>query len=112
MTHPTDDELAKRLIDSTAWFHCDCEIKMKCAARIEELSAALEEEQRISNLRGNMVEFKLIPDLADAEAKLKEAVDVIWAIDNEYDPSENGLNARTMYEIARAFLASLEGDKP
>ena len=44
MTRPTD-ELVKRLIDSTEWFHCDCEIKMECAARIEELSAQLEISQ-------------------------------------------------------------------
>jgi hypothetical protein len=36
-------DLAKRLRDSTEWFHCDCEIKMKCADRLEELEAVLQE---------------------------------------------------------------------
>lgn len=35
------DDLAKRLRDSTAWYHVDCELKMKCADRIEELEELL-----------------------------------------------------------------------
>jgi len=34
-------DLAQRLRDSTQFYHSDCELKMGCAARIEEL-----EEQR------------------------------------------------------------------
>ena len=36
-------DLAKKLRDSTEWFHCDCEIKMKCADRLDELEAVLQE---------------------------------------------------------------------
>jgi hypothetical protein len=39
--------------------------------------------------------------------------DALGAIEVEYDPSEDGINARTMYEIAveaRAALAAMEAD--
>ena len=30
-------DLAQQLRDSTHWYHLDCELKMECAARIENL---------------------------------------------------------------------------
>ena len=35
------DDLVERLRKSTAFYHADCELKMACAARIEELEAKL-----------------------------------------------------------------------
>ena len=35
------DDLVKRLRSSTQFYHADCELKMACAARIEELEAKL-----------------------------------------------------------------------
>ena len=35
------DVLVKRLRSSTQFYHADCELKMACAARIEELEAKL-----------------------------------------------------------------------
>lgn len=35
------DDLAIRLRNSTEWWEADCELKMKCADRIEELEAKL-----------------------------------------------------------------------
>ena len=46
----------------------------EAADRIEELEAKLDEEIRTSNMRGNHIEFELLPALHDAEAKLAKAV--------------------------------------
>ena len=35
------DDLVKRLRSSTQFYHADCELKMACAYRIEELEAKL-----------------------------------------------------------------------
>ena len=35
------DDLVKRLRSSTQFYHADCELKMACACRIEELEAKL-----------------------------------------------------------------------
>ena len=45
------------------------EIQRIATARAEAAEAALEEEQRISTMRGNKIEFDLIPALADTEAE-------------------------------------------
>ena len=34
-------DLVERLRNSTAFYHADCELKMACAARIEELETKL-----------------------------------------------------------------------
>ena len=36
------DDLAKRLCETTHMYQADCELKMKCAARIDELEALYE----------------------------------------------------------------------
>lgn len=43
--------------------------------RIVELETKLAEEQRISTMRGNMIEFDLTPALSDAQAKLAEVIE-------------------------------------
>ena len=37
------DDLVKRLRDSTSWYHADCELKMKCADRIENLETLIKD---------------------------------------------------------------------
>ena len=48
---------------------------------------------------------------AFANEKVKALVEAVREIDFEYDPSEDGANAKTMFEIARAALAAME-EKP
>ena len=78
---------------------------------IQALSAALEAERAEKREAALLLHLHMKRAEA-AEVRLKEAVDVMWTIGNEYDPSDDWLNARTMYEIAHAFLSSLEGYKP
>ena len=60
-------ELAKRLRDSTSWYHVDCELKMKCAARIEELEANLAEQiEWVKRLADDLIAAE------GREARLKE----------------------------------------
>ena len=103
MTHPTD-ELVKRLIDSTEWFHCDCEIKMECAARIEELSAALEAEKRhklaITGDKINAVsELRQVKaELTTLKAELAEAVDFIQHVADGHPKDYSDFLARHQKE--------------
>jgi hypothetical protein len=39
-----DDDLAKQLRETTHMYQTDCELKMKCAARIDELEAKLQHQ--------------------------------------------------------------------
>ena len=41
MLQNLEDDLVKRLRSSTQFYHADCELKMACADRIEELEAKL-----------------------------------------------------------------------
>lgn len=45
---------------------------------------------------------------AFANEKVKALVQALREIDFEYDPSEHGVNAKTMVEIARAALAETQ----
>jgi hypothetical protein len=68
------DDLVKRLRDSTEWYHYDAELKMKCAYRIEELEAKIEELHygvTAAHFQGYM-EGK-----QKAEAKLAKAVEAL-----------------------------------
>ena len=80
-------------------------------ARAEAADAALEEEQRISTMRGNKIEFDLIPALADTEAELTElkaelaeAVEVIVIAQALIDPCYPSQHGDWQRE-ARAFIA-------
>jgi len=44
------NDLVERLRKSTAFYHADCELKMACAARIEELEAKLAKAEEIIEL--------------------------------------------------------------
>lgn len=46
--------------------------------------------------------------LAECEARLRKAVEALWEIRLEYDPSDDSLNSRTMYDIACDVLAEIE----
>ena len=46
--------------------------------------------------------------IRELEAKLAKAVEALKAIYREYDPSEDGQNAATMYGISCEALAELE----
>ena len=72
------DDLVKRL-RKFDWVLHELEIVDQAADRIEqlaatneELEAELKEEIRISNKRGNMIEFDLLPKMHEAEAVLRE----------------------------------------
>ena len=109
----TDEELVKRLRDSTEWFNYDCEIKMKCADRIEQLAATneqLEADLRKMTLdylaaQGQASEnFQMYVDANEARidaetslAKVVEALDEAWYmltvphLNYEPEPEEPGL---------------------
>lgn len=46
--------------------------------------------------------------LAECEARLRKVVEALREIRLEYDPSDDSLNARTMYDIACDVLAEIE----
>ena len=88
------EDLVKRLRDSTAWYHADCELKMKCADRIEELEALL---------------AKAVDGLRQCEAEIDDY------IRHEY-PGDHPVQARYRKRDfdanpARATLAELTGGK-
>jgi len=77
------DDLAKRLREATHMYQADCELKMKCAARIEELEA------RIADRDHHIEELEALYEAAvndafeaeayaeELEAKLAKAVETI-----------------------------------
>jgi len=46
--------------------------------------------------------------LAECEARLRKVVEALWEIRLEYDPSDDSLDSRTMYDIACDVLAEIE----
>ena len=53
---------------------------------------------------------KFVPsDLHDTtKTQLAKVVEALWEIRLEYDPSDDSLNSRTMYDIACDVLAEIE----
>lgn len=45
---------------------------------------------------------------AECETRLRKVVEALWEIRLEYDPSDDSLNSRTMYDIACDVLAEIE----
>lgn len=79
-------------------------LMLAMAHRIAELEAKLDEEIRISNLRGNMIEFNLLPSLHEAEAKLREsAMQELAALGQAQDAHQAQLEAEA--KLAKALEA-------
>ena len=64
MLQNLEDDLVKRLRSSTQFYHADCELKMACADRIEELEAKLAEADRALDISCVLIE-KLMEDKGD-----------------------------------------------
>ena len=75
--------------------------------RIEELEAKLAKEIEISNNRGNHIEFVLLPQMADLDAKLSKAVEALALADAAL--SGANMNMRVVEQKVKATLAELKG---
>jgi uncharacterized coiled-coil protein SlyX len=65
------DDLAKRLREATHMYQADCELKMKCAARIDELEARIaDRDHHIEELEA--VYEAAVNDAFEAEAYAEE----------------------------------------
>ena len=82
----------------------------EAAARIEAAEAKLAEEIAISNKRGNYIEFELVPALADAEAKVREATGALQKIVDAGGCFGSSAYAGDVDATARAALAKLRGE--
>lgn len=114
------DDLVKRLRETTNVFQADCELKMKCAAYIEQLAATNEElEADRKKTYEAMLKVTRIHD--EAEAKLAKAENALFTLSHIHDgnPSDAMADilpldyARNMLwearNIARNTLAELKG---
>lgn len=133
------DNLAKRLRDSTEWFHCDCEIKMKCADRLNELEAKVAAYEQRDGMDGAVV--SAVRDLLNhhnvpkaafiddhvgnaimqrniAEANLAKAMEKFAALEKAAsDVSRRGAETGPQWTkltiallAARTTLAAIQGD--
>lgn len=60
----------------------DVDLQQEAADRIEELEAELAEEIRVSNKRGNHIEFELLPKMSDLALRNKELEDNLFNLIN------------------------------
>ena len=75
----------------------------EAVSKVKELEAKLEEEIQISNKRGNMIEFDLLPKLHEAEAVLRD-VDA-W-VDNLGLYAQEGHEPVAVFKRVKEVLSS------
>ena len=116
------DDLAKRLRETTYMYQADCELKMKCAARIEQLAATCEElEAKLLSATMDGYDMakheyrdridELEAKLAECEARLEKAVEALQQLVIEYDEVDLAYNEpksmTAAYGVALDTLAEL-----
>ena len=78
----------------------------RIAETLRALAARLAEEILISNKRGNHIEFELLPQMADMQARLAEVEAALDSIEAEHSISTEGNVWRFWRDQAREMAAS------